>query len=152
MSGTFKKWCRTTSARAQLYESTLEMCDMIQDPDCPRAGTHRELDSAQVKKYSETVLRVKTTIKDFTDPFVIPDKARLFSIASGAPIEKDVETDVLRAEALGKAAKVNFVDERFKSGKKDFFDRVKKSKLKTMDYCNKKIRLTSSQGKVRSVV
>ncbi|KAL7385243.1 hypothetical protein ABVT39_018114 [Epinephelus coioides] len=36
--GAYQKWCCTTSARAQLYELTLEMCDMIDDPDMPKAG------------------------------------------------------------------------------------------------------------------
>ena len=73
MFDTYKKSCRTTSACAQLYESTLEMCDMIRDSDCPKAGKNRELDSAHVKKYSEVVQGVMTTIECFTDPWLIPE-------------------------------------------------------------------------------
>ena len=59
-----------------------------------------------------------------------------------------VEMDVLRAEALGMAAKADFI-RHLQSGETiSFFDPIKKKKLKTMETCNKKVTLTSSQGKV----
>lgn len=148
MFGAYQKWYRTTSAHAQLYELTFEMCGMIDDPDCPKAGKHRELEPAQIKKYEETVQRVISAIKGFTNPWKIPDKNRLYSLASGAPIDPEVEVDVLRAEAAGRAAKEQFIHEHFVSKKKGFFDRLKKLNLKTMDHCSKKVKLTSAQGKV----
>ncbi|KAM3609703.1 uncharacterized protein V6R79_018889 [Siganus canaliculatus] len=101
MLGAYQKWCRTTSARAQLHELTLEMCGMIDDPDCPKRGKHRELDPAQIRKYEEAVKRVILTINGFTNPCKIPDKNRLYSLASGAPVDPEVEVDVLQAEAAG---------------------------------------------------
>ncbi|KAI4813894.1 hypothetical protein KUCAC02_003115 [Chaenocephalus aceratus] len=95
--GAYQKWCRTTSARAQLYELTLEMCGMIDDPEMPKAGKHRELEPAQIKK-SELAEQ--------------------------------------------------FIQERFISKRKDFFDRLKKLTLKTMDYCSKRVKLTSAQVKL----
>ncbi len=92
--GAYQKWCRTTSARAQLYELTLEMSGMIDDPEMPKAGKHRELEPAQIKKSEEAVQRVITAIKGFTNPWRIPDKSRLYSLASGAPIDPEVEVDV----------------------------------------------------------
>uniref|UniRef100_UPI00358E00C9 uncharacterized protein isoform X5 n=1 Tax=Myxine glutinosa TaxID=7769 RepID=UPI00358E00C9 len=145
--GAYQKWCRTTSARAQLYELTLEMCGMIDDPEMPKAGKHRELEPAQIKKSEEAVQSVISAIKGFTNPWRIPDKNRLYSLASGAPIDPEVEADVLRAEAAGRAAKEQFIQERFVSKRKEFFDRLKKLKLKTMDHCSKRVKLTSAQGK-----
>ena len=66
-------WCRTTSARAQLHELTLEMCGLIDDPDCPKRGKHRELEPAQIRKYEEAVQRVILAIDGFTNPWKIPD-------------------------------------------------------------------------------
>ncbi|KAK0148525.1 hypothetical protein N1851_011132 [Merluccius polli] len=123
--GAYQKWCRTTSARAQLYELTLEMCGMIDDPEMPKAGKHWELEPAQIKKSEEAVQRVMIAIKGFTSPWKIPDKSRLYSLASGAPIHPEVEVDVLRAEAAGRAAKGQFIQERFVSKGKEFFDRIK---------------------------
>ena len=146
--GAYQRWCRTTSARAQFYEKTLEMVDLIDDPDCPRAGRHRELEKAEVQKGEEAVQQTLTTIRNFTNPFTIADKDRLYSLASGAPVPMDVEMDVLGAEAVGKAAKADFI-RRIQSGEPgSFFDPIKRKKLKTMETCNKKVTLTSAQGKV----
>uniref|UniRef100_UPI00358E5A97 uncharacterized protein n=1 Tax=Myxine glutinosa TaxID=7769 RepID=UPI00358E5A97 len=131
--GAYQKWCRTTSARAQLYELTLEMCGMIDDPEMPKAGKHRELEPDPNQK-------------GFTNPWRIPDKNRLYSRASGAPIDPEVEADVLRAEAAGRAAKEQFIQERFVSKRKEFFDRLKKLKLKTMDHCSKRLFVYKEQS------
>ena len=56
-------WCRTTSARAQFYEKTLEMVNLVDDPECPRAGRHRELEKAEVKKGKDAVQRVMSAVK-----------------------------------------------------------------------------------------
>lgn len=124
------------------------MVGLIDDPDCPRAGRHRELEKAEVRKSEKAVQRILTAVRNFTNPFTITDKDRLYSVASGAPIPMDVEKDVLQAEAVGKAAKTDFIG-RLQSGKPEsFFDPIKRKKLKTMEACNKKVNLTSSQGKV----
>ena len=146
--GAYQRWCRTTSERAQFYEKTLEMVDLIDDPDCPRAGRHRELEKAEVKKGEEAVQHVLTAVRNFTNPFTIADKDKIYSLASGAPVPKDAEIDLLRAEAVGMTAKADFI-KRLQSGEPgSFFETIKKKNLKTMEACNKKVKLTSSQGKV----
>ena len=144
--GAYQKWCRTTSARAQFYERTLEMVDLITDPDNPRTGRHRELEKAEITKSEQAVLRVIDAVKNFTDPFTIAAKDRLYCLASGAPVPPDAEADVLRAETVGKAAKSDFI--RGLQNGEEFFSPIKKKKLKTMETCSKKVTLTSSQGKV----
>ncbi|KAJ7323102.1 hypothetical protein OS493_032674 [Desmophyllum pertusum] len=62
--GAYQKWCRTTSARAQFYERTLEMVDLITDPDNPRTGRHRELEKAEITKSEQAVLRVIDAVKE----------------------------------------------------------------------------------------
>ena len=146
--GAYQKWCRTTSVRAQFYQKTLEMVDLIDDPDTPRAGRHRELEKAEIKKGEAAVQRVITAVNNFTNPFTIVDHEKLYSIASGAPVSPDVEKDVLQAESVGKAGKADFI-KRLQSGEPvSFFDPIKRKKLKTMEASNKKVMLTSSKGKV----
>lgn len=101
-----------TSTRAQFYEKTLEMADLITDPDNPRSGRHRELEKAEISKSEQAVVRVIDAVKNlsFTNPFTIADKEQLYCLASGAPVPLDVQTDVLQAEAIGKDAKGDFVD------------------------------------------
>ena len=65
---------------------TLAMVDIINDPDCPRAGRHRALEKAKVKKCEESVQRVLAALTNFTNPFTVADKNRLYFLASGAPI------------------------------------------------------------------
>lgn len=124
------------------------MVDLLADPDRPRNGRHRELEKAEIKKSEDAVQRVLTAVKNFTNPFAIADKDRLYCIASGAPIPIDVEMDVLQADAVGKAAKADFLKCLQKGEPEGFFCPIKKKKLKTMEASNRKITLTSSQGKV----
>lgn len=71
--GTYQRWCRTTCARAQFHEKTLEMVDFIDDPDSPKSGRHRELEKAEIKKSEEAVQGVLTAVKNSTNPFTFSD-------------------------------------------------------------------------------
>jgi len=146
------------------------MCGLIDDPECPKAGKHRELERAQIKKSEEAVQCTISAICNFTNPFSLADKEHLYSLAScnftnpfsladkehlyslasGAPASPEVEFDVLHAEAIGKKAKEAFIQDRFVNGSSEalFFEPIKKKKLKTMESSNKTVKLTSSQGKV----
>ena len=75
------------------------MVDVINDPDCRRAGRHRKLVKAEVKNGEESVQRVLAAVMNFTNPLTIGDKKRL--LVAGAPVPTEVEMDVPRAEALG---------------------------------------------------
>ena len=56
--------------------------------------------------------------------------------------------DVLLAETKqGKAAKTDFI-RRLQSGEPIKSNQIKKKKLKTMEASNKKVKITSSKGKV----
>ena len=124
------------------------MADLITDPDNPRSGRHRELEKAEISKSEQAVERVVDAVKNFTNPFTIVDKERLYCLASGAPVPLDVETDVLQAEAIGKDAKADFVPVLKNGEAGSFFFPIKKKKLKTMETSSKKVTLTSSQGKI----
>ncbi|KAK0148593.1 hypothetical protein N1851_011078 [Merluccius polli] len=141
-----KRWCRTTSIRAQYFEKMLEICDLMDDPDSLKAGKHRKLERAEVKKSEEAVQRTISAIQN-CQSFLLE---HLYSLASGAPASPEVEFDVLRAEAAGKESKRAFIQDRFVSGSSEelFFEPIKKLKLKTMDASNKTVKLTASQGMV----
>ena len=47
--GAYQRWCCTTSTQAQYFDKMLEMCCLIDDPDCPKAGKHHELERAEIK-------------------------------------------------------------------------------------------------------
>ncbi|XP_052812099.1 uncharacterized protein LOC128239473 isoform X2 [Mya arenaria] len=150
MFGAYQRWCQTTSTRAQFFEGLLDMCGLVDDPDCPKAGKHRELERAEVKKSEEAVQRTITAITSFSNPFALPDKDHLYSLASGAQGSSEVEKDVLGADKIGRNAKAAFITERFVYGgsKESFFEPIKRMKLKTMESSNKTVKLTASQGKI----
>ena len=126
------------------------MCGLIDDPDCPKAGRHHEMERAEIKKSEETVQHTISAICNFTNPFSLVDKDRFYSLASGAPVSPEVELDVLRAEAAGKEARDAFIKDRFITGSSDtlFFEPTKRQNLKTMEASSKTVKLTASQGKV----
>ena len=125
------------------------MCGLLDDPDCPTSGKHRELEKASIKKSEEAVQKVLAAISAFTNPFTIPDKERLFSLASGAPAPFDIEVDVMRAEAAGTQAQQDFIQRLKNATTSDtFFEPIKRQKLKTMEVANKSVKLTTSQGKL----
>ena len=128
----------------------LKMCGLDDDPDHPRKGKHRDLEKAEICKSENAVQRVIAAINNFTNPFEIPDKDKLYNLASGAPVSSAVETDVLQAERKGKEQKEEFVKNRLMSGRSSelFFEPISRLNLKTMAECNKKVKLTSSEGKI----
>ena len=124
------------------------MCGLLDDPECLISGRHRELEKAEIQKSEEVVNKVMVAIKAFTNPFTLPDKDRLYSLASGAPAPLEVEIDVLRAETAGIEAKKAFIERLKNSSVTDtFFEPIKRQKLKTNGMTNKKVNLSTSQGK-----
>ena len=77
------------------------MVDIIHDPDYPRAVRYRELEKTDVVKGGESVQRVLTAVRNFTNHFIFVDKNMLYSLAIGAAVPMEVVMDVFRAEALG---------------------------------------------------
>ena len=110
----YQRFCRTTSMHAQFLEKILELCDLINDPDSSKAGRHSELETAEIKKSEAAVQRAIDSIHSFSNPFTIPDKHKLYSLSSGEAASPEVERDVLRAESVGKTAKQDFIDSRFR--------------------------------------
>ena len=133
----------TFHPQAKFYEKTLKIIDITNDPDCLKAGKHRELKNAEVKKCEESVQRIIAAVRNFTNPFTVADKNRLYSLASGASSPGNsiwtCSEQKLRAD---------FIEHLHSGESGSFFDHIKKTKSKTMETCNKKITFTSSQGKV----
>ncbi len=102
------------------------MVDLVDDPDCPKAGRHRELEDAAIMKGEQAVQRVMIAVRNFTNPFTIPDKNRLYSLTFGAPIPTAAENDILQAEVVGNAAKAAFIGQLKNEGPGKFFDPIQK--------------------------
>ena len=90
------------ASTAQCYENMLEMCGLLDDPECTKAKRHHELERADIKKPKEVVTRTITAIESFTNQFNVADKDNLYSLESGPPVPPEAELDVLQAEQIGK--------------------------------------------------
>ena len=132
-----------------MFEQMLDMCGMNDDPDCPRGDKHRDLETARIRASENAVQKVLTAISHFTNPWRVPNKDRLYSLASGCPVPTDIEEDVLRADQLGKKLKEEFIQNRLKNNSEMcFFDPITRQKLKSMEDNNKTVSLTTSDGKL----
>lgn len=126
------------------------MGGLINDPECPKAGKHRELEASEIKKRrklcselcSEHSLQSRTSLTHL--PSLTKDQ--LYNVASGAPVSPEVEIDVLRADTACKEAA--FIRDRFqnRSSEEAFFEPLKQ--LKTMEASNRTVKVTSSEGKL----
>ena len=74
------------------------------------------------------------------------DILKSYNISSGAAVSTDVESDLLNAEKLGSECRKTFVVSRLIKGQ-DFFEPIKRMKLKTMAITKKTVKLTTSQNK-----
>ena len=79
-------WCLSALVPHHICSCSVfqEMCGLIDidDPECPKAGKHHELEAAEIKKSEEAVQRTLTAIKTFTAPFAITDNAMTVSTIS----------------------------------------------------------------------
>ena len=136
----YQRWIECAAERAKFYSATMEMCGFTQDGDSHRSGVHRETLPNEIKKTEAAVQRTMSAIEGFMNPWTVDDKERLYILSSGAPVSKEVEYDVLRADEVGRRAKEQFMQERIykmADETKDFFDKIPKQKLKTMSHTNK---------------
>ena len=148
----YQRRLRTTSTRTSFHEKTLKMCSLI-DPAEETSGVfHHETTKSEIQRGEECVKRVDCALNGFLDPFNMSDTNHLYNIASGAPMSKEVETDVLNAEAEGRAEHEKFVLEHLQSdaasNSKRFYDPVKKLKLRNMAPPKKVKQITANDGKI----
>ena len=83
-----------------------------------------------------------------SNPWRMPIKERLYSIASGAPVPLEMEDEILGASRIGAQRKHEFVEKRLRSSQENFFDPIKKLKLPTMECSSKTVTLTTTQGEL----
>lgn len=106
---------------AQYYENMLEMCGLLDDPECPKAERHHELERADIKKPKEVVTRTITAIESFTNPFNVADKDHLYSLASGAPVPPEAELDDSKLNRLVRSQRKNLLRSSSRVGRQRHF-------------------------------
>lgn len=123
---------------------------MAGDEGNTKQGKHRQICKFEIKRTEAAVQRTPDAIKGWLNPFNMADKDKLCVISSGVCVSLDAERDVLRSGKMGKETKLAFIEERLKNTKGsaqfNFFDKIPKMKLVTVEKTNKQVKLTTSQG------
>ena len=107
---------------------------------------HKDLSKTWITKGQTYVDKTVEAFQNITNPFSNQNE-NLFNVSSGASVPPDIESDLLTVEAKGKAARERFVVDRLEKGE-NFFEPVKKLRLKTMGHMNKSAKVNNSQNKV----
>ena len=66
---------------------------------------HRDNRNAEKRRSERHVSKNVQAIESFNNPFVIPDKDKVYCISSGALASVVIEVDILRADSVGKTAR-----------------------------------------------
>lgn len=143
--GNYQRWVRTTHERTRYVEATFSMADMM--AESRMTMRHKDLRPTEIRKSEGIVQKTMDAFLGFMDPFDIPDKDKLYCLSSGGPVDGLIELDVLSAEEEGKQAKEKFIKERLEK-KCDFFEPIKRMKLKTMMDYKKSMRVKTSKNKI----
>ena len=106
---------------------------------------HKDLSKTWIKKGQTYVDKTFEYFQNFANPFSNQNES-LYNVYSGASVPTDIESDLLTAEAKGKAARERFVVDRLEKGE-NFFEPVEKLRLKIMSM-NKFVKVNNSQNKV----
>ena len=141
----YQRWVKTTHERAQFVDVTYTKADMMSDTQ--GGEHHKDLRPAEVKKSEKRVIKAMESITSFLNPFDVPDADKLYCISSGVPATAEIERDLLSADTSGKHAKEVFITDRLVT-KSNFFEPVKKMKLKTFEAANKTVRLKTTNNKI----
>ncbi|KAK6190949.1 hypothetical protein SNE40_002707 [Patella caerulea] len=132
----YKRWAKTSHERSRYLDVTLQMADMTNEDG--KDQKHRDVRPLQIHKSEAATLKAIDAINSFMDPFDVESDDQLFRIASGAPAPPGLCEDIMDAETKGKHAKDSFISERPKKDK-DFFEPIKRQKLKTFADMGKKV-------------
>lgn len=95
------RWCKTSHYQASYFQTMREIIGMAGDQD-PVPATHKELRSSQILKSEQNVANVIDAMTNFINPFTTEDPYTLYCIASGTPVPKEVEQDLLHADVRAK--------------------------------------------------
>ena len=130
----YQRWVRTTHARSQYVNTTLNMADMLTDR---QSGTmHRDVRPAEILKSEKCVRKAKEAVESFIIPFIVDDQDKLISLSSGAAATEIIATDVLGTEKSGKEAQKAFIKDRLEKNE-NFLQPVKQMNLRTLGDINK---------------
>ena len=138
----YQRWVKTTHERSKFLSATLCLAGLSANDK----RTHKDLRRKNLKVGYRLVEQTIDAIHSYVSPFSLPNDDKLYCLSSGSPAPSVVETDILRADMVGKDKRNMFITERLEK-QTDFYEPIKRSKLKTFAFTNKTVSLNKSQNK-----
>ena len=74
--------------------------------------THKDFRPSEIRRGEKDLPTLITAFHNLINPFEVEVKEDLFCISSGARAQAEVANDILKAEAVGKAAFKTFIQKR----------------------------------------
>ena len=139
----YQRWVRTTHARSKYVNSMLNMADMQQSSE----NDHRDLRPSEINRSEKHTESAIEAIQSFLNPFAVDNQDKLYILSSGQAATDDIAKDVLRADDVGNGDRDNFIENRLKHNT-DFFEPIKRNKLKTLGDMHKKLIIKSPNNKI----
>ena len=120
---TVNRWVKTIHIHSKLKDEFRKVLRI------KTSSKHKELTAGGKKIHQKHVSSIKARIQQLgIDPFA---KGPPVSFSNGVEIQSDIVKDMLRAEEVGKMAKMKFIKERLVDGSKSFFEPIHQNNLKT---------------------
>ena len=110
---------------------------------------HNDLQKTRITRDEKDVQSLLSTLEGWTNPFESPGQ-ELICLSTGRLATADVSRDLLQARNLGEKSYRRFSEERLESDppKVKFHDTLSKTKLKTFDNMNKKMKLRGTSKEI----
>ena len=80
--GAYQRWTRSASERAKYLQATYSLADMVDDQYVGKE--HRDNRNAEKRRSERHVSKTVQAIESMNNPFVIPDKDKVYCISSGS--------------------------------------------------------------------
>ena len=137
--GAYQRWTRSASERAKYLQATYSLADMVDDQYVGKE--HRDNRNAEKRRSERHVSNTAQAIESFNNPFVIPDKDKVYCISSGALVSVVIEVDILHADSVGRDSKDSL------EAKVNVFEPIKRLNLKTMSAMHTSVNVTTPKNK-----
>ena len=140
----YQRWTRTMHQRSQFLAKILVTAQLEKGDN---GNEHCDLRPTEIQRSEKNVESVVEAFENLLNPLDVEDKEGIYCISSGLCVTLDIQEDLLKAEIYGKEMKDKFIRERLAT-RIIFFDRIKRSMLKTIESANKKVMIKTSDERL----
>ena len=149
--GGYQRWTLSQHERLK-FVSLLEKMTTMERSE----RINRHLSQAALKRSSDRCSRMIEAFASFMNPFDEkidgnPELSGLYVLSSGEKASDEIARSVISADKEGQERRDSFIAERLVHRTVDFFDKITKMKLNSLDEINKVVKVTTLENKLVEV-